>query len=338
VLIGIPDLTGWGRVCGLAKRAAIRAPLLPPFHVKQTTASTSFLRAVTSVVHQGGVLGLFRGASAPIAAALPTNAIIFAAERYALQRMQPHLPPERLSVGASTLVHAAAGAFAGALQLPIAIPAELCKIQLQTRGLPPHSRVPTATSRLDGGVFVRAQSAAAGTGAAVSVLSPAVSAPRRRGGLAMLAAHIVLHHGVGALYRGAAVTAMRDTIAFAAYFATYDGVKTTLTGCSRQATTPELMLAGGLAGVASWLFSYPLDIVKSQVQSAPLTVPRRELTVARVLRERLRVEGPRFLTRGLSTTLVRAFACSAIVFPVFEWLLEVEGSLSPHGHQDEIHR
>jgi hypothetical protein len=322
---------------------------------RQTSGGSSFVGAATGIVRQGGLAGLFRGVSAPVAAALPTNAIIFAAERYALDRFGPTRQEQAaLSVWWSGALHGAAGAFAGALQVPVAVPAELCKIQLQTRWQGGRGAAAGAAAAAGGGagatlalsaggggqaaVTAAAAAAVALPGAHVAAVWGAPTAAPRRVGLAWLAGDIVARHGLGGLYRGAGVTLLRDTVAFAAYFGVYDGMKRTLSGGEEQAGTGALMVAGGTAGVASWLFTYPIDVVKTHVQAAPLDAPRRDRRMLHVLRERVRLEGARGLTRGLSTTLVRAFACSAIVFPVFEWLMEVGGSAAPHGHQDEIHK
>jgi solute carrier family 25 carnitine/acylcarnitine transporter 20/29 len=98
------------------------------------------------------------------------------------------------------------------------------------------------------------------------------------------------------------------------------------------------MMSGGVAGVASWLFTYPVDVCKSLVQGLPLSTPRAERTLAAVLKHNRGLEGNyRFLARGLTPTLARAFPCSAVVFPVFEWTLTMLESSSPDSHQDELH-
>lgn len=87
---------------------------------------------------------------------------------------------------------------------------------------------------------------------------------------------LVKAQGIGALFRGASVTAIRDTPSLGLYFASYEGFKERLMmargsrgtsgggmGLGEQASS---FWAGGLAGALSWFVIYPFDVVKSMQQ------------------------------------------------------------------------
>jgi solute carrier family 25 (mitochondrial carnitine/acylcarnitine transporter), member 20/29 len=85
------------------------------------------------------------------------------------------------------------------------------------------------------------------------------------------------------------------------------------------ATVPwwATLLAGGLAGVASWLSTFPLDVMKTRMQSTSRrdTAYRSTLsTLAHCYRE----GGPRVLFAGLTPTLVRAVPVNMVTFATFE--------------------
>jgi len=333
----------------------------------------SGMRAAAKHIYRTqGVLGFFRGMAAPLLANAPINATIFATERGISRWLSASAPGH----GSSGL-HFIAGAISGLAQVPFSVPAELIKLQLQVDH---GSREPYTSSW-------------------------------------QCARSIASEHGLRGLFRGTALTAVRDTSAFGVYFAVYHELRgwflrrqataaaerggglagavgraiptapstnagalpqvlgstaaaLSLAGVSpvlpqptpgagfaaapprpapaahspaplvkpTAASTFALMMSGGVAGVASWLFTYPVDVCKSLVQGLPLSTPRAERTLAAVLKHNRGLEGSyRFLARGLTPTLARAFPCSAVVFPVFEWTLTMLESSSPDSHQDELH-
>ena len=81
-------------------------------------------------------------------------------------------------------------------------------------------------------------------------------------------------HGVARLWRGASLTMWRDGIGVAAFFAAKRWTEEILT--TRTTTAPTFgtsVLAGGLAGLAFWIVSLPLDTMKTWIQSADLHQP-----------------------------------------------------------------
>lgn len=80
-------------------------------------------------------------------------------------------------------------------------------------------------------------------------------------------------------------------------------------------------MAGGLTGALTWAVIYPFDVIKTQIQTAPIDTPRSERTIAVVLRRIVKEHGWQRLFRGLSVTCLRAFPVNGIIFPVYEYTL-----------------
>jgi solute carrier family 25 carnitine/acylcarnitine transporter 20/29 len=80
--------------------------------------------------------------------------------------------------------------------------------------------------------------------------------------------------GIRSVFRGSAMTLARDGPGSAFYFATYETVKRKLTpkdpvtGQPGQLSMPAVMTAGGAAGIAMWIPVFPIDTIKSRLQSA----------------------------------------------------------------------
>ena len=45
-----------------------------------------------------------------------------------------------------------------------------------------------------------------------------------------------------------------------------------------ECSTPSLLLAGGLAGCAAWIISYPVDVIKTRIQKDG-TLHKRKNTI-----------------------------------------------------------
>lgn len=92
----------------------------------------------------------------------------------------------------------------------------------------------------------------------------------------MISSQVYQAQGLRGLSRGFMMTFWRDSPAYGGYFCTYEGVKYALSP-DGDASLPVQLVAGGCAGIATWLMTYPADVIKSVQQSAPDNTPRREL-------------------------------------------------------------
>ena len=75
------------------------------------------------------------------------------------------------------------------------------------------------------------------------------------------------------------------------------------------------MMGGGVAGISSWFVGYPIDFLKTKIQSQDLDnkVYRGMLDC---FRKNVEKYGYRCLTRGLVTVCIRAFPVNAVAFYV----------------------
>ncbi|XP_016382657.1 mitochondrial basic amino acids transporter isoform X1 [Sinocyclocheilus rhinocerous] len=121
--------------------------------------------------------------------------------------------------------------------------------------------------------------------------------------------------GVRGINRGMVTTVIRETPGFGVYFLAYDTLTRTL-GCDAEADyiIPKLLLAGGMAGMASWISTYPVDVIKSRLQADGVGGANRYDGIVDCVRQSWRREGWRTFTRGLTSTLLRAFPVNATTF------------------------
>ncbi|XP_021498244.1 mitochondrial basic amino acids transporter isoform X1 [Meriones unguiculatus] len=126
---------------------------------------------------------------------------------------------------------------------------------------------------------------------------------------------IYRQEGLRGINRGMVSTLLRETPSFGVYFLTYD-VMTRAMGCEPddRLLVPKLLLAGGTSGITSWLSTYPMDVVKSRLQADGVHGVTRYHGIADCIRQSYQAEGWRVFTRGLGSTLLRAFPVNAATF------------------------
>lgn len=129
------------------------------------------------------------------------------------------------------------------------------------------------------------------------------------------------HQGVLAgLYRGEAVTILREAQAYGMWFLAFEYLMKSdarRNGIDRKdISTPKVALYGGLAGEALWLASYPFDVVKSKMQSDGFGAGQRYKSMRDCFGQVWAQEGMRGFWKGLGPTLFRAMPVSAGTFAV----------------------
>ncbi|ANB11708.1 Ymc1p [Sugiyamaella lignohabitans] len=141
------------------------------------------------------------------------------------------------------------------------------------------------------------------------------------------AKHIRQKYGIAGLYRGFTVTLLREVQAYGVWFLTFEYLM------AREMAKPEvasrkdipawkLMAFGGLAGEALWLASYPLDVIKSQVQGHPFGSRLTAIDAAKTTFQKSGIKG---FWRGIVPTLLRAIPASASTFASVELTLRLLG-------------
>ena len=153
--------------------------------------------------------------------------------------------------------------------------------------------------------------------------------------------------GVRGFYTGGVVTALRDSIGYGFYFWSYELATTHWPAgkdCESLSATQEMskvLTCGGLAGIATWASIFPLDTIKTRMQTqhigpalspALAAVPKRRVadlprhrTSLDVARLMFQEGGTAIFFRGLTVCCIRAFVVNAVQWAVYEWTLRQFG-------------
>lgn len=92
------------------------------------------------------------------------------------------------------------------------------------------------------------------------------------------------------------------------------------------------MVAGGISGLAFWIFVYPIDTIKSRMQSDSQAQPKYN-TINETLRKTVKEEGVSALFKGLKVCAIRSVPVNAFSFLAFEQTkLFIERKCNPKKH------
>ncbi|KAI5373441.1 hypothetical protein J4E82_007846 [Alternaria postmessia] len=146
--------------------------------------------------------------------------------------------------------------------------------------------------------------------------------------------------GIRGLYYGGGITSVRDAVGYGFYFWSYELSKQAWSSPddSDRETAMKVLLCGGLAGVITWASIFPLDVIKTRVQTqvlhAPVQhgeqssllgaeTPRTRLSSVEIARQAYRTEGAGVFFRGLGICSIRAFVVNAVQWAVYEWMMKM---------------
>ncbi|KAL8655189.1 MAG: hypothetical protein Q9226_003149 [Calogaya cf. arnoldii] len=193
-----------------------------------------------TVAREGLVRGLYAGVSAPLVGVTPMFAVSFWGFDVGKSLVRSFSPSTNSQTLFTIAQVSAAGFFSAIPMTLITAPFERVKVLLQIQGQ--KNLGPGEKPKYSGGVDVVRQ--------------------------------LYKEGGIKSVFRGSAMTLARDGPGSAAYFATYEYVKRRLTpkdeagNLSGELSLTAVMTAGGAAGVAMWIPVFPIDTVKSRLQSA----------------------------------------------------------------------
>ena len=256
--------------------------------VRQQALLVSPLRCLSATLRHEGARGLFKGLAFPLVSAGAVNSVFFGVYYNCLRLLSGGGSGGSEGAESAPLRYvAAAGALGGLVQLAVAVPVDLVKIQLQTR---------TGTA---GGWVRHYQTPASGPLSCLAALY-------RAGGAA-------------AWYRGLGAQLLRDVPASAAYFALYEAGSR----WARRRGAPSaltVLAAGGMAGAISWTLILPLDAMKSRIQADCPERPHFR-GVLHCARETVIRDGATALFRGFTTVAARGFVVNAATFFGYEYFM-----------------
>ncbi|KAJ2628053.1 mitochondrial ornithine carrier protein [Coemansia sp. RSA 1290] len=238
-----------------------------------------------------GFHGFYRGLTSPLIGAMAENAIAF----YAYNRIQStiHSFSNQSSLSLSQLF--VCGGLSGAICAFVISPVELIKCKLQVENVQAYS-------------------------------SNSASKPKFTGPLSVLA-HLLKTQGIAGLYKGILPTVARETIGVGFWFGTYELVCRRLLQMQGKGEKSELgpasiVLAGGCAGIGYNITSYPIDVVKSFIQTDDVrdAAAKQKPGILSTIRTVYARGGIPAFYRGLGITLLRAFPANAAMFMTYEYL------------------
>jgi solute carrier family 25 carnitine/acylcarnitine transporter 20/29 len=151
---------------------------------------------------------------------------------------------------------------------------------------------------------------------------------------------------------------MRDSIGYGFYFWSYELGKRILAAQLGEDNSPRVeaaqaLLCGGIAGVVTWASVFPLDVIKTRVQTqtlpaaerTPLLGPTRvavvkqsRISTIEMARRIYREEGAAVFFRGLGVCSVRAFIVNAAQWAVYEQIMkELSPSQTLKGSKEDVY-
>jgi len=233
-----------------------------------------------SVAKDGLARGLYAGVSAPLVGVTPMFAVSFWGYDVGkgLVRRFSTVENDQLSIAQVS----AAGFFSAIPMTVITAPFERVKVLLQIQGQ--KQLAPGEKPKYSGGVDVVRQ--------------------------------LYKEGGIRSVFRGSAATLARDGPGSAAYFAAYEYIKRGLTPVDPVTGKPSgdlsltaITCAGAAAGVAMWIPVFPVDTVKSRLQTM-----EGNPTVSGVVSGLYKAGGIKAFFPGFGPAIARAVPANAATF------------------------
>ena len=252
--------------------------------LQTTTQYKSALDCGRHILTHEGPLAFYKGTLTPLIGIGACVSVQFGAFNYARRLFEESNlqanPTKPATLGYGQFY--AAGAFAGVTNSVLSTPIEHVRIRLQTQ---PHGKDRLYNGPIDC--------------------------------MKKLSAHEGVLRG---LYRGQAVTILREATAYGTWFLTFEYLMNAdmkRNNVQRtEISTPKVAFYGGLAGEALWIASYPFDVVKSKMQSDGFGSEQKFKSMRDCFSKTWAKEGAMGFWKGIGPTLVRAMPVSAGTFAV----------------------
>ncbi|OOQ87292.1 Mitochondrial carnitine carrier [Penicillium brasilianum] len=236
-----------------------------------------------TIAREGLARGLYAGVSAPLVGVTPMFAVSFWGYDVgkSLVEKASVVPVVNGTPQYSIAQISAAGFFSAIPMTLITAPFERVKVLLQIQGQNPPP--PGQKPKYSGGVDVVRQ--------------------------------LYKEGGIRSVFRGSAMTLARDGPGSAAYFAAYEYIKRSLTpkdvngNVTGELSLTAVVAAGGAAGIAMWIPVFPVDTIKSRLQSAP-----GKPTIGGTVRAVYASGGFKAFFPGFGPALARAVPANAATF------------------------
>ncbi|KAI3405817.1 YMC2 [Candida oxycetoniae] len=128
--------------------------------------------------------------------------------------------------------------------------------------------------------------------------------------------------GIRGIYKGLGPSLVRESVGLGIYFATYEALIAKdlkhHSGLTRSQIKPwKLCLYGGLSGYSLWIAIYPVDVIKSKLQTDALKAAQYKSSLS-VIRDVWTKQGIKGFYKGFLPTILRAAPANGATFAVFE--------------------
>lgn len=281
-LAGLRSLAagGFGGVC-----AVVVGHPFDLVKVRLQTAEKGVYTGAFDVVRKGiardGLRrGLYAGVSAPLVGVTPMFAVSFWGYDVGKNLVRKFSTVENNQLSVAQV--SAAGFFSAIPMTAITAPFERVKVLLQIQGQ--KQLAPGEKPKYSGGVDVVRQ--------------------------------LYKEGGIRSVFRGSTATLARDGPGSAAYFATYEVIKRKLTPVdpvtgkpTGNLSLPAITCAGAAAGVAMWIPVFPIDTVKSRLQTM-----EGKPTVSGIVSGLYKSGGLKAFFPGFGPAIARAVPANAATF------------------------
>lgn len=105
------------------------------------------------------------------------------------------------------------------------------------------------------------------------------------------------------IFRGFPITFVRDSIGFGIYFSCYQYLQ--------KNWRDNPLINGGISGMTSWIYSYPIDVIKTKIQT------EKNISVRNIIKN-ISINQ---LKSGIGIMLTRAFIVNSAIFYTFEMFI-----------------
>lgn len=252
----------------------------------QTSNETSSLKIIKQVFNNEGLLAFYKGTLPPLFGVGVCVSLQFYGFHETKRQILKKYNQQELNLWPQTYI---CGAMAGIVNSPVSSPVEQLRILSQSNK------------------------------SATLSLSDTVKQIYRTAGIK------------SGVFRGFDITLLREIQAYGVWFLSYECMIRKIIDLQNyksrnDISTPELLAAGAAAGNFLWLSSYPLDVIKSNVQSDKFGKESKfngkSLLATKYI---YNTHGLKGFWRGITPCLIRATPCSAGTFAAVEWALRVMG-------------
>ena len=241
--------------------------------VRQQTSSEniSAINAAKNILAKDGAKGLYRGVAAPLVGVTPMFAVSFWGYDVG-QRIVRSVTKTSPDAKLSIGQVSAAGFLSAIPMTAITAPFERVKVILQLQGQGKEGQ-------------------------------------KQFNGALDVVKHLYKQGGLRSVFKGSMATLSRDGPGSALYFAAYEYIKRKNTDKDGNTPLSAIIFAGGMAGMAMWVPVFPIDTIKSNLQSSD-----HPQSIAQVTRSIYQRGGLKAFFPGVGAALARSFPANAATF------------------------